>query len=477
VTLAYVHDNELSFSWHESMEALLLHDLSGPRHLLKGGFIKMRAGTDGLVAARNQVAKQFLETDVPWLFITDTDMGFEPTALDQLLEVADPAERPIIGGLCFAQRERAQDGMGGYRVTAHPTIYDWVKLPDDGPTGFRARTAYPVSSLVRCAGTGSAMILIHRSVFEKIREREGDRWYDRVPNMTDGGKLISEDLSMCLRAGSAGCLVHVHTAVRTTHHKEHWLSEADFWNQSVAPPAAETVAVLVPVLRRPQNAGPLVRSLRASTGLAEPYAICDADDLATAAAWGEAGATVLLRTPGEGAPLVGTFAQKVNLGLGSTVEPWVFICGDDVRFHAGWLDQAQAVAGDRYDVVGTNDLMNPRVVRGDHATHLLIRRRYVEEVGGGWDGPGVLAHEGYRHWFVDDEIVQAAKQRGRWAMALGSKVEHRHPIFGTAPDDATYQLGQERAKQDQARYKERLMVALGRLREARQRPDLKVVNE
>jgi hypothetical protein len=152
----------------------------------------------------------------------------------------------------------------------------------------------------------------------------------------------------------------------------------------------------------------------------------------------------------------GTFAEKVNHGYAKTAEPWLFLVGDDVRFHPGWLDHAQAVAGDQFHVIGTNDLGNPRVTSGEHATHLLVRRSYVDEFGASWDGPGVVAHEGYRHWFVDDEIVAAAKQRGVWAMALASSVEHLHPNWGKAEPDEVYELGASRAQADRKTFKARL---------------------
>jgi hypothetical protein len=145
----------------------------------------------------------------------------------------------------------------------------------------------------------------------------------------------------------------------------------------------------------------------------------------------------------------------MNHGYANTDEPWVFITGDDVTFHPGWLDHAQTVAGDELHVIGTNDLGNPRVTSGEHATHMLIRRSYVDEVGASWDGPKNVCHEGYRHWYVDDEIVAAAKQRGVWAMALGSVVEHFHPLFGKASMDEIYERGQSFAAQDRKLHEKR----------------------
>jgi hypothetical protein len=149
----------------------------------------------------------------------------------------------------------------------------------------------------------------------------------------------------------------------------------------------------------------------------------------------------------------------VNVGYAKTTEPWLLLTGDDVTFHPGWLDHAQYV-GDNLEasVVGTNDLGNPRVTAGDHSCHPLIRRAYVDRMGASWDGPGVVAHEGYRHWYVDDEIVTAARQRGVWQMALGSIVEHLHPAWGKAETDSTYKLGQSFAEQDKKLFQERLAV-------------------
>lgn len=441
VTVAYVHQHDVAFSWHHSMVELLGFDLAMHQRVLRGGYASVSGSSHSVPEARNMAVKSFLESDVPWLWWIDTDMGFAPDTVERLIEVADPDERPIVGGLCFVQREVAMDGMGG-RVTAPaPTIYEWVTA--EGVSGFQGRANYPANSLVRCAGTGAACVLVHRSVFEAVADKYGPVWYDRVPNPTAGG-MMGEDLSFCMRAGVVGVPVHVHTGVRTSHYKTLWLAEHDYWNWTIAPPATAPAAVIVPVLGRPQNAGPFMRSLRASTGLATVYAVHDPQDTETAQAWTDQGAHLIVWNNGQ----PGTFAEKANLGYKRTAEPWLFFTGDDVRFHPGWLDHAQAVAGDTMHVVGTNDLGNPRVLAGEHATHLLIRRSYIDEVGASWDGPGVVAHVGYRHWYVDDEIVTAAKQRGVWAMALGSKVEHLHPIWGKGEDDDTYRLGQKHAEQD-----------------------------
>jgi hypothetical protein len=457
VVVAYVHDREVTYSWHHSMIELVGHDLVNHGRVLRGGYIAMRCGTDGLVDARNKTVKLFLEEkQADWLFWIDTDMGFAADTLERLMDAADPVERPIVGALAFTQREEEPDGFGGHRCRATPTVFDWLKLDDgSGQMGFAVRFDYQVDMVTRCAGTGSACILIHRAVFEKIEEKHGPHWYDRIPNQTMG-QVVSEDLSFCMRAGALQIPVHVHTGVKTTHQKTLWLAEDDYFGQVAlskmlpqVPPATERVAVIVPVLGRPQNARPFMESLRASgSDLADVYAVCEPDEFESRAAWAVAGAALLL--------CPGTFAEKVNYGYRCTSQPWLFLAGDDVKFHPGWLDQAQHAARDGFDVIGTNDLHNPRVTSGQHATHLMVRRSYVDDQGASWDGPKVIAHEGYKHWYVDDEIVTAAKRRGTWAMAIRSEVEHMHPLWGLALDDDTYRLGQSFADQDRVLFEKRL---------------------
>src|SRR5207344_1894967 len=309
VTVAYVHEKQTATSFHHCMISMIGWDLAHEGRIIRGGYKAWTCGTDGLTDSRNKlVAAWMAEHQSDWLFWVDTDMGFHPDTLDRLFAAADPQLRPVVGALCFTQREEESDGMGGWRCRATPTVFDWTVL-DDGQMGFSVRWDYPPDTVTRCAGTGSACVLIHRSVFERIDAKFG-AWYDRVPNPTMG-QVLSEDLSLCLRAGALDIPVHVHTGVKTTHQKTLWLAEDDYFGQVAlarmprpapphvppppVPPAAEETAVVVPVLGRPGNAAPFMASLAESGApLATVYAISDQDDVETAQAWRDAGAQVVV---------------------------------------------------------------------------------------------------------------------------------------------------------------------------------------
>lgn len=206
-----------------------------------------------------------------------------------------------------------------------------------------------------------------------------------------------------------------------------------------------TVAVVVPVLNRPASAAPFMATLRASLVDVldvQVYAVASWDDKVTAEAWGAEGANVV-----RGA--VTSFAQKANLAYASTREPWLLFVGDDVAFHAGWLEACLA-AGEKHCVVSTNDCHRDDLHR--LAIHPFVERTYIDFFGGSWDGPGVFAHEGYRHWCCDLEWSTRAIALGQFGYAPAARIEHLHPLWGKGLDDETYRIGQASAAQDRRLY-------------------------
>ena len=64
-------------------------------------------------------------------------------------------------------------------------------------------------------------------------------------------------------------------------------------------------------------------------------------------------------------------------------------------------------------------------------------------------GPGPF-HQGYHHWFCDDELIATAGKRGVYAYASDAVVEHLHAKAGKAPDDDTYRKGEEKWELDRS---------------------------
>lgn len=509
VCIATPHLNEAGWNYVESMWRMAAYDKAHGDHLLhnsglmnNGSFCPVWGRAMELSHARNTATAAFLSSESDWLLWIDSDIGFPEDALEKLLSVADPETAPIVGALCFIEGDYTHDRMGGLRSSIGPTLYDWSWVePHSGMPGaykMTMRTEWAPDQVTRVGATGTGMLLTHRSVYERISawlQEQGAPphiWFERIPG--PDGELCGEDVSFCLRAHQVDLPVLVHTGVITSHQKAVWYSAADYKLKPFTPPpsnirplppdqwpklminreaaaqaartspirekqvpeATERVAIIVPVAKR-DNAEVFLKSLddtftKAQREAVMVYVMTDAEDFDTQEAWmrWDLVAPIPLRVDANHyLRTMGSFAEKVNRGYEISTEPWLFIVGDDVRFHPGWLDQAMEVARTTgAHVIGTNDLGNPVVMAGDHATHLFIRREYVDLVGASWDGPGVVCHEGYRHWFVDNEIVLAAKQVQAWAPCLLSHVEHLHPLWGKGEQDEIYRVGQDAAETD-----------------------------
>lgn len=204
-----------------------------------------------------------------------------------------------------------------------------------------------------------------------------------------------------------------------------------------------TCVILVPALNRPHRVAPLLDGIAAATPQQHSILfIVDPDDFAEQEAIRAAGGEMIVHG--------GSYAQKINAGVRNTDEPFIFFGADDLHFWPRWLARAAGLISDQVGVVGTNDIGNARVKRGDHATHSLVARWYAEL--GAIDGGGPL-HEGYGHCFVDDEFVETAKHRGAWAFARGSVVEHLHPDWGKGQRDGVYDKGQSTFVADRAHFR------------------------
>jgi len=519
VCIGVPHLDTAGWNFTESVLRMAAYDKSHGNHLLhnsgllnNGALAAVWGRSMELSHARNTATSAFLSSDADWLLWIDSDIGFEPDALEKLLAVADPETAPVVGALCFIEGEYSHDFMGGLHSSLAPTLYDWAWVePKTGlPGAYKmvTRSGWTPGEVTRVGATGCGMLLTHRSVYEKIAgwlQENGAPphiWFERIPG--PDGEKCGEDISFCIRVHQIDLPVYVHTGVTTTHQKTVWYGAPEYRLKPFTPPAItatrlppeqwpkiyinpraaeqaantspirerqvpETdaeVAIIVPVAKR-DNAMAFMDSLAASVttdqlAQVRVYVMADADDIEAQNAWSRAlSLDHDVLDPYRYLRSMGSFAEKVNRGYLVSGEPWLLLVGDDVKFHKGWLDQAMATAAETgAAVVGTNDLGNPAVLAGAHATHMLIRRRYVEKSGASLDGPGIVCHEGYRHWYVDNEIVELARKRDVWAPCLAAHIEHLHPLFGKGEVDEVYMIGQRAVEADKALWIDRWPIIM-----------------
>lgn len=147
-----------------------------------------------------------LKTD--WILWVDSDIVLTADVLKILWEVANPVIRPIVSGIYFVSKQDE-----GTLKNPLPVIFNDI---DE----FTIQHIHPLPEnqliQVDCAGFG--LVLMHRSVVEKMREK--------FPNQSlfaeqegIGKEYVSEDIVFFRKAKAAGIPVHAHTGALVKHMK------------------------------------------------------------------------------------------------------------------------------------------------------------------------------------------------------------------------------------------------------------------
>jgi GT2 family glycosyltransferase len=152
---------------------------------------------DGLIVARNAGVDAFLRSRAEWLWTLDTDIGFRPSALQDLLSVGEP----VVSGLYYTSWEDGNDGTGA--PNWHSSACVWDKNGNEYED---------LSGVMEVGYVGAGCLLVHRDVIEKI----GSNWWNLKP-----GK--GEDISFCERVREAEYSIYCNTQVRLSHRKAVYL--------------------------------------------------------------------------------------------------------------------------------------------------------------------------------------------------------------------------------------------------------------
>jgi GT2 family glycosyltransferase len=203
--IGYVHGGTVRAEFTASLLAVCMEGKTRIRTV-----VALESGPN-ISTGRNLIVRDFLDGDLaPWLFMADTDMSFGGDTVDRLIGAADPAERPVVGGLCFSLSQGQK----------YPTMYELVEGAPGG-LAFRRWREWPDDACVRVSATGAACLLIHRDALLAVEKRTDDAcapWF-RESAIGAPLALMGEDMTFCLRCAAAGIPVHVHTGVTVGHMK------------------------------------------------------------------------------------------------------------------------------------------------------------------------------------------------------------------------------------------------------------------
>ena len=131
-----------------------------------------------------------------WLWSVDVDVIFGPDILEELLKVADPYFRPVVGALYFS-------GAAGDPENRWWPV--WRETQGDVEYGVMQQIRIG-ETYENLASVGMGCTLVHRSVIEAMciaaaPEQRGSAWFGHDSVTVQGEYLhLGEDLTFCARA-------------------------------------------------------------------------------------------------------------------------------------------------------------------------------------------------------------------------------------------------------------------------------------
>ena len=160
---------------------------------------------------RNSIVQRFMTTDSEWLLQIDTDIAFPPDLPEAMVALAG-SERKIV-----AASVPLGPPLPSCALNRNPNVPgEWKYVPEEEIT----------EAGIECDVVATAVVLIHRKVFEAIADREGQCWFLQtgpgavMPDVKDAASRaawtgegpmrdckylhIGEDVLFCMRAEDAG---------------------------------------------------------------------------------------------------------------------------------------------------------------------------------------------------------------------------------------------------------------------------------
>lgn len=194
VMFGYIHGGSVRSEFMDSVIALLAseeRELLGHAHGVTCGPL--------IAMARNLLVRDFLATDMEFLWMVDTDIVFIPNTLRRLVE----HDLPLVSALYYTFKNNG-------KVPAMFTVGDNHEFP--------AIMEWDEGELIPADATGAGCLLVHREVFEKIqKDNNGQFCWFRETVFDD--RDIGEDLSFSTRVRAAGYPIFVDTSVQVAHVK------------------------------------------------------------------------------------------------------------------------------------------------------------------------------------------------------------------------------------------------------------------
>lgn len=145
-----------------------------------------------------------------WLLWVDSDIVLNIDALYLLWHAADSEKAPIISGVYFISKEPE-----GTTMRPFPCIFK-----DLGKSEIQYLHPLPEMELVDCDLAGFGILMMHRSVVEKMREKLPSKsFFAEDHGNGDDNEFVGEDIIFFRKMKEAGIQLKAHTGALVKHMK------------------------------------------------------------------------------------------------------------------------------------------------------------------------------------------------------------------------------------------------------------------
>lgn len=157
---------------------------------------------------RQGIMEAWKDSSVDWMLWVDSDVVITPQIVADLWAIADKDKAPVISGVYFTFWRPEGTSL----PTPVPTIFTRNKNGESIPVH-----PLPDNELIQVPYIGMGLVMMHRSIFEKIDSLFGGLYFDET--MKPGGIYTSEDASFCAKLEAANIPILVHTGIQAQHMK------------------------------------------------------------------------------------------------------------------------------------------------------------------------------------------------------------------------------------------------------------------
>ena len=159
-------------------------------------------------------------TKTDWLLWVDSDIVLTVDVMQKLWQTADKHHRPVVSGVYFISKENE-----GTLMKPYPVLFNDV-------SEFEIQYVHPLpdNEVIKCDSAGFGLVLMHKSVVEKMRTAHPNQsMFMETAATNNDDHFVGEDIIFFRKMKAAGVPLHAHTGARVKHMKRFSL-DADYYN-------------------------------------------------------------------------------------------------------------------------------------------------------------------------------------------------------------------------------------------------------